>query len=103
MKELLGLVQLRGEGEDDDDGDGGLPDCCCFLLCFSVFLLFFRPCVFFVLCRSWLFFFLFFLPLLCSAFYRARELALNQSLLQSCIYRTVNQSTSGIVGKRCGP
>jgi hypothetical protein len=49
------------------------------------------------------FFSLFFLPLLCSAFYRARELALNQSLLQSCIYRTVNQSTSGIVGKRCGP
>jgi hypothetical protein len=36
VKELLGLVQLRGEGEDDDDGDGGLPDCCCFLLCFSV-------------------------------------------------------------------
>ena len=33
-KELLGLVQLRGEGEDDVDGDGGLPDCCCFLLCF---------------------------------------------------------------------
>jgi hypothetical protein len=65
VKELLGLVQLRGEGEDDDDGDGGLPDCCCFLLCFSVFLLFFRPCVFFVLCRSWLFFFSFFC--LCSA------------------------------------
>jgi hypothetical protein len=36
VKELLGLVQLRGEGEGDDDGDGGLPDCCCFLLCFSV-------------------------------------------------------------------
>jgi len=37
-KELLGLVQLRGEGEDDVDGDGGLPDYCCFLLhlCFSM-------------------------------------------------------------------
>jgi len=30
VEELLGLVQLRGEGEDDDDGDEGLPDCCCF-------------------------------------------------------------------------
>jgi len=30
MEELLGLVQLRGEGEDHVDGDGGLPDCCCF-------------------------------------------------------------------------
>jgi len=37
-KELLGLVQLRGEGEYDVDGDEGLPDCCCFLIhfCFSV-------------------------------------------------------------------
>jgi hypothetical protein len=34
VEELLGVVRLRGEGEDVFDGDGGLPDCCCFLLCF---------------------------------------------------------------------
>ena len=40
MEELLGLVQLRGEGEDDVDGDGGLPDCCCFPSIFVFFCVF---------------------------------------------------------------
>jgi len=36
-------------------------------------------------------------------FIKPESLPKNQSPLQSCIYRTVNQSTSEIVGKRNGP
>jgi len=54
VEELLRLVQLRSEGEDDGDGDGGLPDCCCFPLCFcfSVSSLVFLSCVV-ALCYCW--------------------------------------------------